>query len=1071
MKNLFVLLFCLFTLLCYAQKPELVIATGHTNQITKMDLSKDGKIFATTSLDKTAKVYSYPNLKELFTFSPGWEPRQVFVSSDGKFVAASTIFGFKIADVSKGSVTKKVEQQDISLLGFHPSQPYLYYYIVDNYNIVLKKMDMVSFASTVVMTVQRRKDEVTLGRGATMFSNDGSYLLLGACKYLLNLNAKTFQKTEGIYFLPDDNILTILHKEESFSVISESLAGKRNWEKSFPKLSLKSAFDYMNALTVQGQDLYLIGIDNNVLFGDYKTGNLSIKQIPAEINSSIIIGTPDNALITANKEGQLYKLQSKNLSILEKYSTPSPYPYKIITGSQGTNTIALGTKAPYSEKIKVATLGKQGISLKSSSKTEQITALGLNKDGTTLGVGYEHSWSMAPVNDLNTLSKKGSPIGTPNTIGFTDDDSMFFLQSPAGFSLFKKGQSTAFQTVNKKYSYYHYDNHIADITKAGDRLAGYFIEKEGSNLPSKNYLRSYDLKSGKLLWEVTGEFRAVHYTENDAKVVAIKVKPLEVIEYDAKTGAQISSKTYINTRDERATLSSDGKYAAIYASKLMVYDISQQKNNTLQNPKSWQDKMAYFGNNFLMTIEDDGMLRLYDGTNSKFLATVIIYKNDEWAVVTEDGYFDGSQQAISQMYYRIGTKTVALEQFYEGFYTPGLLGQLLDRSFKPPSNIVIDDIKSPPSVTLKYEQGTRNLTVEDEETVEIIKTTAVSAKIIVNATAPNDKVAELRLYHNGKLITNKSRNLTVEDDVSNNTFNKIYEIELLPGVNSFKAVALNSQRTESSPAMLTVNLEGEKAKPKTQGIQLHMVVVGINEYKNPKYNLNYAVADASSFQDAIKNGMSTITSKVNVTFIKNSEADRNNIYSKLQDVANNANPQDVFIFYYAGHGMMSEDANPDFYLVPYDVTQIYGDDGGIKKKGISATELKVLASKIPAQKQLYVLDACQSAGALASVASRGAGEEKAIAQLARSTGTHWLTASGSQQFATEFDQLGHGIFTYVFLDALMGKADSGDGRITVNEIKAYLESQVPELSQKYNGSPQYPSSFGFGQDFPVGVKN
>ena len=31
-------------------------------------------------------------------------------------------------------------------------------------------------------------------------------------------------------------------------------------------------------------------------------------------------------------------------------------------------------------------------------------------------------------------------------------------------------------------------------------------------------------------------------------------------------------------------------------------------------------------------------------------------------------------------------------------------------------------------------------------------------------------------------------------------------------------------------------------------------------------------------------------------------------------------------------------------------------------------------------------------------ASRGAKEEKAIAQLARSTGTHWLTASGSEQF-------------------------------------------------------------------------
>ena len=101
---------------------------------------------------------------------------------------------------------------------------------------------------------------------------------------------------------------------------------------------------------------------------------------------------------------------------------------------------------------------------------------------------------------------------------------------------------------------------------------------------------------------------------------------------------------------------------------------------------------------------------------------------------------------------------------------------------------------------------------------------------------------------------------------------------------------------------------------------------------------------------------------------------------------------------------------------------------------------------------------------------RGAAEEKAIAQLARSTGTHWLTASGSEQFASEFDQLGHGAFTFVLLEALAGKAAGDDGRVTVNELKAYLDRVVPEVTKKYNGQEQYPASFGFGQDFPVSVK-
>ena len=119
-------------------------------------------------------------------------------------------------------------------------------------------------------------------------------------------------------------------------------------------------------------------------------------------------------------------------------------------------------------------------------------------------------------------------------------------------------------------------------------------------------------------------------------------------------------------------------------------------------------------------------------------------------------------------------------------------------------------------------------------------------------------------------------------------------------------------------------------------------------------------------------------------------------------------------------------------------------------------------------KQLFILDACQSAGALNEVAaSRGAAEEKAIAQLARSTGTHWLTASGSEQFASEFAQLGHGSFTYCILEALKGAADNGDSKITVKELDAYLQDKVPEITQKYKGTAQYPASYNYGNDFPI----
>ena len=130
--------------------------------------------------------------------------------------------------------------------------------------------------------------------------------------------------------------------------------------------------------------------------------------------------------------------------------------------------------------------------------------------------------------------------------------------------------------------------------------------------------------------------------------------------------------------------------------------------------------------------------------------------------------------------------------------------------------------------------------------------------------------------------------------------------------------------------------------------------------------------------------------------------------------------------------------------------------------------MKKIASGISAQKQLYILDACQKCRSPHHLGPWSR-RRKAIAQLARSTGTHWLTASGSEQFATEFDELGHGVFTYVLLEALSGKADSGDHRVTVNELKAYLESRVTEVSEKYRGNPNTRPVMALGRIFPVSV--
>ncbi|HEX8548100.1 MAG TPA: caspase family protein, partial [Cytophagaceae bacterium] len=197
----------------------------------------------------------------------------------------------------------------------------------------------------------------------------------------------------------------------------------------------------------------------------------------------------------------------------------------------------------------------------------------------------------------------------------------------------------------------------------------------------------------------------------------------------------------------------------------------------------------------------------------------------------------------------------------------------------------------------------------------------------------------------------------------------------------------------------------------------------------------------------------------------NEDATKTNILDKLDALSRTVGHNDVFIFFYAGHGSMVEDK---FYFIPTECTMLY-ESAELNKKALEASLLQEKFKNIKALKQIIIMDACHSGGSVELLANRGSSEEKAIAQLSRSAGIHVLASAGSEQTAKELKELGHGLFTSVLIEALSGAADGSpqDGKVTVYEIKSYLDDQVPVLNQKYSGKPQYPYTFSRGHDFPL----
>ena len=443
----------------------------------------------------------------------------------------------------------------------------------------------------------------------------------------------------------------------------------------------------------------------------------------------------------------------------------------------------------------------------------------------------------------------------------------------------------------------------------------------------------------------------------------------------------------------------------------------------------------------MITSDVDGVTKFWDLRESKELFEHIQIGKNDWMVKTPEGYFDATDDAISNIHFVRGMEVLGADQLMDEFYVPGLVEEIFtsSRSGRKSVGSIMD--QAPPPI-LKLSGLSEN---------EV-------AKLYLKATDEGGGIEDVRLFHNGRRVSLEPQIQKVRSDRNA----KIYTIEfpLVAGHNEFVAVASSKSNLESNRASVTLFSDS-----KVPGSTCHILAVGINEYQNKALNLNYARSDAHSFSDQMKQQGQSIYSEVILHQIFDKEATKESILRKIDELKNKISVNDVFVFYYAGHGSM---VDGNFYLVSSGASRLY-DNSKIGEYGIDASSLQQAMLEIKALKQLIVMDACQSGGSVEVLAQRGAPEEKAIAQLSRSSGIHVMAAAGSEQYATEFESLGHGLFTYALLKGLSGDADGSpkDGKVTIYELKSYLDDQVPELSILYKGTPQYPHTFSRGQDFPI----
>lgn len=226
--------------------------------------------------------------------------------------------------------------------------------------------------------------------------------------------------------------------------------------------------------------------------------------------------------------------------------------------------------------------------------------------------------------------------------------------------------------------------------------------------------------------------------------------------------------------------------------------------------------------------------------------------------------------------------------------------------------------------------------------------------------------------------------------------------------------------------------------------KLFVVVIGVGDYQDPKLpKLKLAAKDAQDFARAIASKKGLPYEDVQVKVLCDSEATRADIFEAMEWLKQEASPNDVSVFYYAGHGLRDE--KDRFFFIPYGCTSDKLYDS------FSASDFRSEAEDINGKFVAFV-DACYSGGLFGG--SRSAATAHFIEQLKRSKNGMLLYASSSSDTKSQEDEKwGNGAFTKALLEAFNGAArEEHTEGLSTQELEHYLYKEVRKITN-YKQTP------------------
>jgi WD40 repeat protein len=480
----------------------------------------------------------------------------------------------------------------------------------------------------------------------------------------------------------------------------------------------------------------------------------------------------------------------------------------------------------------------------------------------------------------------------------------------------------------------------------------------------------------------------------------------------------------------------------------------------------------------IISMAGDASVRIFDVSTGEEIAMLIGFEDGEWLAITSEGYYNASAKGAQYLNVKFEGKDYTVNQFYDVFYRPDIVAAKLSGQ----------DIKGLVSLTMKDASKNPPPIVE---IVPLKDTDSPKAKVCYSAKSTGGGIGEIRLFHNGKLIQSdgfykeiarstsdktqlasldskaiyndmrsvsikgKVDSVTVSSKSKGETFEDCKEIDAVPGDNEISVTAFNSTNTVQG-YMKTINFN---SNVKAEDPHLYILAIGIDQYKDKGVNLKYAVKDAKDLEEKIKTQSATLYKQENIHYsiLTDQEATKTNITGKINELTQKIKPQDSFILFVAGHGVLLQN---QYYMLTHDF------NGEVSNTSmISSNEIVEMSKKIKSLSQLFIFDTCHAGGVDTIVSGL---YDARMSVLAKKMGLHIYASANDKQSAMD-GYKGNGLFTYTLLNGLNNNKEADknkDGKVTVVGLGEYSKKMTTEISKEV-GYSQTPLIINFGKDSPI----